>query len=354
MRRIGFRYYLLRGGAVLGQLRARTDAAPVIRMDDGGDIKVSFSGTFSTWALDGWGRRVEPNFLTDEIQPAMIVNRETRPLGVFLPATVRREEQDGVESVQLECYDRTWRVRDTNSESLLYWPRGTRYLDAVEQLLTAAGIQTVFKTPNAAEFTEDREDWDLGVSNLTVANQLLGEIGYKPVWFDVNGIAVLEPAAVPSPENIRHRMDSADRSTRLLRRIRRETDIFSAPNVFTVSCANPDKDELMVATAENRNPQSPLSTVRRGRRICSFQQVDNIPSQEDLQAYADKLRNESMITGETIEVSTGLRAGFGVDDVVALRYGDLTALCIERGYEMRLEVGGEMSHRLERIVYNLE
>lgn len=354
MRRIGFRYFLLRGGAVFGQLRALEDSPPVIRMDRSGEIKMSFTGNFDPVARDFRWSPVRVNWLTDEIQPIMLLNRARYALGVFAPATVREDEEDGLKSVSVEGYDRCWRVRDTNSASLLYWPRGTRYLDAIKQLLTASGIETVFAVPNTAEFAEDREDWDVGVSNLTVINQLLGEINYKPLWFDETGAARLEPAAVPSPENIRHRMDTADPRTLVLRQIKRETDIFQAPNVFTVACANPEKSALMTATAENRNPQSPLSTVRRGRRICSFLQVDNIPSQEALDAYAVKLRNESMITGESIEIRTGLRHGFGVDDVVGLRYGDLTAICMERGFEMRLEVGGAMTHRLERVVYNLD
>lgn len=354
MRRVAFRYFLLRGGAVCAQLRAVKGSAPVIRMDDEGDIKMSFSGVFSPFARDASRRRFEINWLSDEIQPALQINGVLHPLGIFLPATVREDDKDGLQTVRVEAYDRCWRVRDTNSASLLYWPKGTLYLDAVEQLLTAAGIQTVFKTPNDAELPEAREDWDLGVSYLSVANQLLAEINYKPVWFDANGVAMLEPEAVPSPENITQRFDSSDKKTRVLRQLSCETDIFQAPNVFTVTCANPEKDEIMTATAVNENPQSPLSTVRRGRRICHFEQVNNIPSQEALDAYAVKLRNDSMITGETITVATGLRVGFGVDDVVGLRYGDLTAIAIERGYEMRLEVGGRMTHRLERIVYNLE
>lgn len=354
MRRIGFRFFLLRGGAYCAQLRALESSVPVIRMEDAGAIKMSFSGAFDPIARDADGRAVQPNWLTDEIQPVLRVDGVNHPLGVFLPATVREETADGIESVKIDAYDRCWRVRDTNSASLLYWPAGTPYLDAVEQLLTAAGIQTVFKTPCADEFTEAREDWEPGASYLSVANQLLAEINYKPVWFDENGIAILEPAAVPEAASIAQRFDSADTGTRMLRQLNRETDVWSAPNVFTVSCANPDKGDLMTATAVNDNPQSPLSTVRRGRRICSYTQVANIPSQEALQAYADKLRNESLITGEEITVTTGLRYGFGVDTVVGLRFGDLTAIGIETGFEMRLEVGGQMTHHIKKVVYNLD
>lgn len=354
MRKIGFRYNLLRGGAYYAQLRALDLSPPRIRMDDGGEIKSSFTGTFAPYARDAAWRLREIDWLSDEIQPVLVIDRVEHPLGVFAVATPTEDEVDGLRSVRVECYDRGWLVRDTRTETLLYWRRGTLVLDAVEQLLTAAGIRAIFKTPSLAAFTEDREDWDVGTSHLAIANQLLQEINYNPLWFNATGAAILEPVTVPDADKIAHRFDTRDKSTRVLPGISRTTDVFSAPNVWICTCANPEKDELMVAVAENSNPQSPLSTVRRGRRICAKISVDNIYSQEDLQAYADRLRNESMITGESIQISTGLLPGFGVGDVSALRYGDLSALCIERAYDMELAVGGRMTHRLEKVVYNLD
>ena len=60
-----------------------------------------------------------------------------------------------------------------------------------------------------------------------------------------------------------------------------------------------------------------------------------------------------MLTGETIEIATALLPNFGVDDVVALIYDDISTICVERAWEMRLEVGGEMRHTLEKVVIAL-
>ena len=189
---------------------------------------------------------------------------------------------------------------------------------------------------------------------LTIVNDLLAEINYNPLWFSAQGIGILEPASVPTAANIKHTLDSDNICSLLLPEISRETDVYQAPNVFRCIVSNADKTGPMVATSENDNPQSPLSIPRRGRRIVSVQRMDNIASQEELQAYADRLRNESLITGETINVKTALLPGFGVADVVALHYGEISALCIERGWSMQLQVGGTMSHRLERVVIALE
>lgn len=351
-REIDFRFKLLRNGADYGFLRAL--GAPTIRCDDNGAIKTSLSANFLPAAYDADGNEIELDLLKDEIEPILVIDETEYPLGVFLAATVTETEQDGARILSVEAYDRCWKVRDTYTETLLYLEEDTYYDETVEELLTAAGISTALITPSAAVFAEDREGWNIGTSYLSIINELLSEINYKPLWFNSQGIAIVEPASVPTAANIQHTLDATNVESLLELRISRETDIYQAPNVFLCICDNPDKSGLMSASAENTNPQSPLSIPRRGRRIVHVEKVRNIADQTELQAYADRMRNESMITGESIQVSTGLLPGFGVADVTAIRWGELSAICIERSWEMSLQVGGTMRHTLERVVYNIE
>ena len=370
-RKIAFRFNLLRGGGFYARLRAVGDNAPHIRMQGDGQIKMSFSGVFSAVAEDVDGRPMEINWLADEIQPVMILDGAEHPLGVYIPTTYSVSANVRV-SVSVEAYDRAQRVLDTNSSALLYWPAGTRYLDAIEQLLSAAGINTVFATQNDAVFAEAREDWDAGTSYLSVVNDLLREINYKDLWFDADGAAVLEPAAVPEASQIRHTLSDEDPGTRVLPGVSRGADYFNAPNVFEVYVANPDKPGIMRAVSVNENPQSPLSTVSRGRSIVQVTKLDNIADQTALQAYADRLRNDSLITGETVTVSTALLPDWGVDDVVALHVSPratklytpdgrvealaepgMDAICLSRSFDMELRTGGTMRHTLEKVVYAL-
>lgn len=361
MRTIDFAYHVLRNNAFFGFLHAPMDKGNAIRMDNSGEIKMSLSGTFSPLVTDVDGNQVEADFLSDEIRPMLITNGAEQPLGVYGAAKATPTETGGVERLQIEAFDRCWKVRDTYTETILHFPAGQNYITAIEGLLMAAGITVILATPTDAVFSEDREDWEIGTSHLTIVNQLLGEINYNQLWFTPEGNAVLEPASVPTAENIEHTMsdlpeellDGAVKIDRMLPSITRETDVYSAPNVFLCVCSNPDKSGAMVAKAENTNPQSPLSIPRRGRRIIKVVRVDNIASQTELQAYADRLRNESMIGGETIRVTTALQPGYGAADVVAIKYGELSAICIERAYTMELTVGGKMTHELERVVYHL-
>ena len=361
MRTLEIRYRILRRGAEFGEIYAPADAAPTKRMDAAAEIKTALSGTFSPYVTDADGRRVEPDWMADEIEPVLIVDGAEAPLGVYAASRVTPVEANGVRSLQIEAFDRCWRVRDSKAEGRLFFAAGTNYVTAAEQLLVAAGIAVVLATPTAETLSEDRE-WDIGTSRLTVVNTLLSEINYNPLYFTDEGYAVLEPASVPTAAALKHRISDdpddlaagADRVDPLLPVISRTTDVYNAPNVFVAWCANPEKTENMVARAENNNPQSPLSISRRGRRIVQVTQVDNIASQEELQAFVDRQRNDSLISGETIEFSTALLPGYGVRDVVALKYGDLSALCILQGYTMELRVGGTMRMTLERVVYNFD
>lgn len=353
-RKISFRYELLRGGAYYARLRALESEPPRIRAGRDDRLKASFTGVFAPEAEDADGRPMPVNWLTDEIRPVMILDGAEHGLGVYIPTTPVVRDTGTVRSVAVEAYSRCQRLLDTNSTSLLYWPRGTAYLDAVGRLLEEAGVLSVIKTPTTASFSEPREDWPAGTPYLDIVNELLGEIGYEDLQFDADGHALLRPASVPEPSAIRHLMDVSDSDTRLLPGYTREQDLFNAPNVFVVVCANPEKAGLMRAEAVNANPQSPLSVPRRGRRIVSVTTLNNVASQFALQATADRLRNESLISGETLRVSTGLRPGFAPGDVVALHTGELTTLCVEQGYEMELRVGGRMTHELRKVVYNIE
>jgi len=356
------RFKVIRNGAEYGELFA-ADSAPVLRMDRSGEIKMSLQGSFLPTVIDARGNKVQPDWMSDEIEPILCIDGTEKALGVLMPEKVTPKESKGKKILEIQALDRCWRVRDTKVEGSVYLTAGTAYLTAVEQLLAASGIATVSKTPSDAVLSEAREDWQTGESYLRIINTLLREINYKELWFNQQGFAVLEPASVPKAENIQHIMtnrkpDPKNRkeveAIRVYPSITRETDIYEAPNVFVCVCSNADKSAGMKATAVNDNPKSPLSTVRRGRRIVKTVNVSNIASQTELQAYTDRLLYESMTSGETIRVETMLQQGFGVEDVTGVQYDDDTfGICIERAWDMQLTPGGKMTHTLEKVVINL-
>lgn len=335
-------FKILRDGVYFGYLDAI--GTPTLYCDSSSAIKMSLSGSFVHNDKIEW--------LTDEIQPVLVIDGEETPLAVLMPATVTPQENDGESSVSVQAYDRCWRVRDDYLTSHLYFASGTKYITAIENILVSCDIEFAIATPNAAVLSEDRE-WMTGTSKLNIVNELLKEINYKDLWFNSFGAAILEPVSVPDVNNIKHTLDSDNVESLLFPQISRQLDVYSAPNVFICICSNIDKDEPLVSVSENTNPQSPLSIMRRGRRIVKVENVDNIEDQDALDAYALRLRNESMINGEKIIVNTGLLPDFGVEDVTAIHYNDLTAVCVEQSWEMTLGVGGAMKHTLKKVVRSI-
>lgn len=355
------RFKLLRNGIEYGELLTGSNST-VLRMDSSGEIKMSLQGTFLQRAVDSSGRVVTVDWMADEIQPTLIINGVEKPIAVLMPAAVEPQSNMEDDSLQIQAFDRCWRVRDTKVEGAIYLSAGTEYIAAIEGLLTSAGIATILKTPIDAVLAEDRQDWETGTSYLTIVNDLLKEINYKQLWFNASGFAVLEPASTPTAENIRHVFTNQKpnpnnkkevEAIRVFPHISRKTDIYQAPNVFLCICSNADKDAPLKATAENTNPQSPLSIMRRGRRIVQVVNVNNIESQEKLEEYANSLLYESMTTGETIGIETHLLPDFGAEDVVGLRYDDVLGVCVEKAWTMTLGPGGTMTHELEKVVINL-
>lgn len=336
MRQISFNYVVLRNGVDNSRIYPSGGSTPTVRMDSSGEIKSSLRGSF----VDPGD---EVDWINDQIRVELVIDGVAYPIGVFLPASVRRTEDSTSKTVTIEAYDRCWILKDTLTESAYYIEEGTNYIDAVKALLSNAGIALIKSTPTSASLTEDREDWGIGTSYLTIINQLLSEINYKDLWFNEDGIAILEPEATPTGSNIKHTLDDRTVKSLMMPGISSETDAFSAPNVFICVCSNPDKSDVMIARSENTNPQSPLSTRSRGRRIVNVTYVDNIASQSELQAYADRKRDKSALAGETISVSTALMPGHGVRDITLIRYGDLVATCVERAWSMPLQVGGNLS-----------
>lgn len=343
-RTLDVRFLVLRNDAVYSEIFAVSP--PALRMDSGGNIKLSLSGDFF--------ENPDVDWLRDNVQPVLVIDGIEHPLGVLVPTTMQDMEDTQTKSVHVEMFDRSWLVSDSITESNVYIAAGTNYITAIESQLTAAGIVLVQATPTSAILAEAREDWGVGTSRLEIVNQLLGEINYNSLWFDARGFAVLEPASVPKAANIEHTIDASEVKSLVIPGIKAELDIFDTPNVFICVCSNPDKTDVMIARAENNNPQSPLSISRRGRRVAKVFNVDNIASQAELQRYAERLRNNSMMLSQVIEVETALHPDYGAFDVTALNYGEYSGICIEKAWEMQLMTGGIMRHTLEKVVYAFE
>ena len=70
----------------------------------------------------------------------------------------------------------------------------TRLAAVINELLTLAGSPTALVVPSDKVLATDRADWPMGTDVLTIANDLLREIGYAPIWADPRGFLRAAPA----------------------------------------------------------------------------------------------------------------------------------------------------------------
>ena len=341
-RDVSYQVRVLKNGVEAGEILWQQKNAPTVMWDKDGQIKSSFLGQFYPPSA--------ADLLTDELKPYAIINGVEYPLGVFRAATLSRVNTTYGSMLSIEAYDRCWKLQSTRTESVIHFNAGTLYTTAIDQLLTECGISLRLVTPSTAALSTDREDWEIGTDYLTIVNQLLSEIAYNELWFDVDGVARVEPYLEVSKRLLTHKYGEkglgiynpvvGDSSV--------ETDLFSKPNVFICVCSNPELAEPMVAVSENDNPASITSIFRRGMRIAQRYQVENTASQAELQAYADKLRLESMFSTETLSFETLAEGGHGLGDSLSIDDRRLGGIYEETAWSITMMAGELMKHTAKR------
>lgn len=337
-----FAIKVLRGGAELDRLIFDAESAPTVRFDSKAAIKCSLQGQF-------WPSTVV-ELLKDELQAALIIDGVETPLGIFRVTTCRATGNSSGRRWDLQAYDRTWLVQSKKTESRLHFDAGTAYIVAIESLLTACGIGLVLKTDSTATLPAAAE-YETGTDYLTIINGLLAEISYRKLYFDAAGYAHIEPYRQPSADKISRQYSATD-----IRRIgitpdySESTDIFDKANVFICICANADNDTTLVATAVNDSPLSPQSTFSRGLRLAEIIKVNQIAGQAELQAYADKLKYQSMQNTAEITFYTLPGAVAMPGTVIAIDHPEIGGIYEETGWSLDLKAGALMTHTAKRAV----
>lgn len=340
VRRFDYRLDVVKNGVAYEELRAVEP--PSLLGDNSTDIETSMSAT------------VIPNdnidILNDYIRPVAIIDGTEHPLGLYCIA--RREEQTGDNGEKwwsIEAYDRCWILEQTKVETHYVIDRNEPIVTAISALLTQAGIATVRATPSALVMPYTLE-WQIGTSYLEIINALLAIINYDKLFFDFNGYAVVQPYVAPNADNISHTFDGTNDMSIIARSNTKIMDIFNVPNVFIATCASPDSNTTLNATAVNDVPTSELSILRRGRRIVKVIKVDTIADQATLQDYVEKIRNEYLFTSEQISVTTAIIPDIAVNQTIAIHHPDIDGLFREKSWSIGLSVDGQMTHTLQRMV----
>ena len=321
MSNVSVEYLVLRDNVEFSRLTAFKGGGAAISVTADAAVKWALSGKFAQ------NRAV--NYLTDVIQPVLTIDGVRRPLGKYIP-TDAYTEHDGMRPVvSLTAYDLTYLAMSSKIETRLHLAKGTLYTAAMQA---------------------DREDWEPGTDRLTIINALAAEINYNSIWMDGGGTVHCSAFRMPSADAISVTYRDGEYSIQYPEWTQ-AVDLFDHPNVFIAEVDNPDLDSSMRAVSVNDRPDSVFSTVNLGRRVVSYEKLDNIASQAELQAYADNRRFKSLQSTETRTFYTGPSGRHAVFDLVELVRDGESTLYEETGWRLELEQPYKMTHTGKRVVY---
>lgn len=193
-------------------------------------------------------------------------------------------------------------------------------------------------------------EWEPGTSYLEIINELLGAINYESAWFDEDGVFIGTPYVSPadrSPEYIY----ATDETSVITGDVDQTIDLFDIPNKWILAVSEPDRPPL-VGTYINSSPNSPTSTVSRGRTIVDFRTEEKSADQATLTAKAKILGDKASQVYEIIEFSTAAMPIHSNSDTYIIQ---VTGLAVdskftEHTWSLDLSPTGNMKHKARRVV----
>ncbi len=271
-------------------------------------------------------------------------------LGIFIMTSPKRTYSDYAVKWNVDCYDKGIILSEDKLLDRLYIPRGTNYVSAVKSVLLSAGIDK-FIIENSALVTNTDLEFQIGTSRLGVVNELLYAINYNPIHFDRNGFAVTERYIEPMQRTAEISYMTDDRSL-VLPNASQLTDYYNVPNIVVRYLDNPDAEPLR-SMYINDNPDSLVSTVRRGRKIVDVESVEDIADQSTLDEYTKRIAIEKSQAYDSVLMKTALMPIHDYRNCIFVRNDELglQTKYIEYGWTMDLKVGGAMEHQLKKVMY---
>lgn len=269
------------------------------------------------------------------------------PQGVFLLSSpTRNANESNWVMREVDAYDQLQALQD-DIPGRYTVTAGTLYTDAIATLLTDFDTNI---TPSTKVRTIDRE-WPPETHKLQIINDLCAAIDYNSLFFDENGVAIIQPYV--SPEDKAEEFTYSDSSVTglIVPNVDQTLDLFSIPNKWVLYISDPEQASL-ISSYTNNDPSNPTSTVRRGRTITRYEQVTDVADQATLDSKVARLAFEASRLYESVEFKTAMMPFHSGNDVYRITYNQLAinTKYQETQWEMKLKAGERMSHKARRMV----
>ena len=207
--------------------------------------------------------------------------------------------------IQIEGHSVLEPAEQTDLERGWYAPSGVSAGDIIKQLLECTPAPVIV-APGAPELTkyilaEDDE------THLTMVDKILNVIGWRLRINGMGEISVLPKATDPVAVFGRGR-DMIEPPVDV------DADWFECPNVFKASSGG------KTAVARDDSPDSPLSTVSRGREVIKTESDCDLNDNESLEGYAIRRLEEEQHKEEKLSYKRRFDPDVMVSDLISIDY----------------------------------
>jgi hypothetical protein len=140
-----------------------------------------------------------------------------------------------------------------------------------------------------------------------------------------------------------------EKNSTIIDPIKTETDIYSLPNVIIGFTSSPDTNTVLQYKKVNNNPDSVISTTRRGYNVVEAFQLDDCPDLATLTEAVNYKYMEATQATEKATVNTMPDGYHNLGTYISLGQRGNVSLFREVGWS--IEFGGQMTHSLERKAF---
>lgn len=240
-------------------------------------------------------------------------------LGTFLVQTPSSDFDGKNRNVTMDCYTPLLELKENPPPLGYTLMKGENIMERAYEICRencrAPVVETKLEKVLEANFVSNTDDtW------LVFLQDLLAQAKYK-FYLDEEGKILFAP--VQKLEQLKPVWTfNDDNSSILYPDINLEHDLYGIPNVVEVVCST--GTEMYTARIVNDDPNSPTSTVNRGREILyreTSPNIQGIPSVEQINEYAEALLEEL----SSVEYQVSYKHGY-----CPVRVGDCVRLNYER------------------------
>lgn len=322
-----------------------------IKKDDlylvSGDVSLDCVADIQKSATINFKESSKVNYLSDRIKPFMGVmvgdTIKWWPLGVFL--MVQTNSSNGV--VRAQCYDETIILQQSQVLAQKVFLKGTNYGEVLRYFIISCGITKI-----NIQSTEHALQEDLIVDDsknkLEWFNYIAEQINYTKLSVNSDGWFISKKYIEPSPSNVGY-VYKEDHMSVLSGNIESLIDYWKVPNVFKRFVSHPTLGEL-VSIYINADPTSDFSVTKRKMEITDSKQVDNVVNQIELDNLTRKAAFNANQIYEEVTFYTLNMPHHESYDILDLRSEHLNGIFIEQHFNIKLESGSLMTHRVKRLV----